>query len=227
MNTWQKRTVAALAVALVGAGGWGATSAQADPTTAPGPGRRASAPATAVVAPADATLKANLALMRDEERMARDLYRALADTYGQDTPFARIAVSEQRHFEAVGVLLTRYGLDDPSAGKAAGVYSDSHLQGLYDRLLAQGKESLQEAYKVGVEVETVDIADLEAALTVTTAADATRVFTNLKSGSENHLAAFTAYRDGKTPEPGTMQQGRGRGMGQGMGRSGQADCPLR
>lgn len=93
-------------------------------------------------------------------------------------------------------------------------------------------------------VEEEDIADLKAALRDTTAADATRVLTNLLRGSENHLAAFTAYRDGKTPEPGTrggmMQGGHGRwgetgrpgaGAGRGLGAGAPAgrpaDCPVR
>lgn len=168
MNTWQKRSVAALTVALLGAGGWGVAAAQADPT-APAP-----AP-TAATASADAALVRNLTFMREEERLARDLYAAFAQKYGADTAFARITTSEQRHFDAVGVLLTRYGIADPSAGRAAGSFADPGLQKLYDDLLAQGNESLQKAYEAGVAVEEEDIADLKAALRDTTAADATRV----------------------------------------------------
>lgn len=240
MNTWQKRSVAALAVTLLAAGGWGVAAAQADPTAPP-----ATAPAAAP-ATADATLKKNLAYMREEERLARDLYKAFADKYGSDTAFARIATSEQRHMDAIGVLLTRYGIDDPSAGRTAGSFANADLQKLYDDLLAQGKQSLQDAYKAGVAVEDADIADLNTALKETTAADATRVFENLKRGSEMHLAAFTGLRDGTRTAgtgPGMMQRGEGRmgqGDGQGMGRMGQgrgtgpvapadrpADCPLR
>jgi len=45
---------------------------------------------------------ADLAWMREEEKLARDVYDAL-DGYGQ--PFANVQTSEQRHFDAVGGLL--------------------------------------------------------------------------------------------------------------------------
>lgn len=235
-TTWRTRSIAALAVALLAGGGaWGVTAAQAaDPAPAPAP--------TTATATADAALVKNLTYMRDEERLARDLYRAFADLYPDVPAFARIANSEQQHFDAIGVLLTRYGLADPSADKAAGVFGDAALQAEYDRLLALGKESLAKAYEAGTEVEEMDIADLDKAIDATTAADAKRVFQNLRNGSEHHLAAFTALAEGKTVGVGAGRGMQGRGMGQGrwandddatvtrgrgMGPMDPADCPLR
>ena len=51
------------------------------------------------------------------------------------------------------------------------------------------------AYQVGVFIEVTDIADLQAALADVEHNDVQRVFENLKSGSQNHLAAFTARLD--------------------------------
>ena len=222
MNTsWKTRSIASLAIAVLGGGVWAAT-AQADPTTPPAP-----TPATAT---ADATLVKNLTFMREEERMARDLYTAFAAQYGQDTAFARIATGEQRHFDTMGLLLTRYGIADPSANAKAGTFADAGLQELYTRLLAQGKESLVKAYEAGKAVETEDIADLDAAIRQTSVLDAKAAFENLRRGSQQHLAAYTALADGKTlgtqMGQGMRQGGRwntnGTSTTPGMGRWGQA-----
>ncbi len=141
-------------------------------------------------------VQTDLQYMRDEERMARDLYATIAAQYDNAIPFSNITTSEQRHYDAVGVLLTRYGIDDPAAGKTAGVYANADLQKLYDSLLAQSKISLTEAYKVGVAVETRDIADLKGAMNTATQADIDRVYANLLSGSTMHLQSFTDATNG-------------------------------
>jgi hypothetical protein len=141
-------------------------------------------------------VSADLAFSRDEERMARDLYAAIAAQYNNAVPFSTITTSEQRHYDAIGVLLTRYGLPDPSAGKAAGVYANADIQKLYNSLLAQSKISLTEAYKVGVAVENRDIADVKDAMNTATQADIDRVYGNLLNGSEQHLQAFTDATNG-------------------------------
>lgn len=241
-QTWRTRAaglaIVALGTAGVGLAGW-STVAVAAPTPDPGP----AAPATT-----DATLVKNLSFMREEERLARDLYQALASQYDNALPFSRITVSEQRHFDTLGLLLTRYGIADPASGRAAGSYADPGLQKLYDDLVAKGRTSLAAAYEVGIAVETEDIADLKAAITETAQADAKQVFTNLLRGSENHLAAFTAAKDGRAVGAGTRQgmrsggrwadddsapgAGGGFGRGAGPGRGGvpstrPADCPVR
>jgi hypothetical protein len=139
---------------------------------------------------------ADLAFSRDEERMSRDLYAAIAATYDNAVPFSTITTSEQRHYDAIGVLLARYGVTDPSTGKAAGVYANADIQKLYDSLLAQAKVSLTEAYKVGVAVENRDIADLRDAMSTATQTDIDRVYGNLVSGSQMHLQAFTDATNG-------------------------------
>lgn len=176
--------------------------------------------------------KADLVFSRDEERMARDLYTAIAAQYGGALPFSAVATSEQRHFDSVGVLLTRYGVDDPASGKATGVYADASIQKLYDSLLAQSKTSLTEAYKVGIAVENRDIADLRDAIETSAKSDVDRVYMNLLAGSDSHLRAFTNASEGivptaaprqtqagATPSPG--RYGPGTGVGAGMGRAGQ------
>ncbi|GAA1026420.1 hypothetical protein GCM10009557_04070 [Virgisporangium ochraceum] len=133
--------------------------------------------------------KTTLAAMAQEEKLAHDLYTAFATRYDA-VVFDRIARSETQHLAMVRALLDRYKLADPTAGKAAGQFSDSTVQATYDRLLARGSANLTAALQVGAEVERADIADLRAALDGLTAADVTHVYTMLLRASERHLAAF-------------------------------------
>ena len=160
---------------------------------------------TAVAAPRDtlpadtsvsAAVASDLSFSRDEERMARDLYAAIAARYDNAVPFSTIVNSEQGHYGSIGALLVRYGVPDPATGKAAGVYANADIQKLYDTLLAQSKVSLTEAYKVGVAVETRDIADLKDQMATATQADIDRVYGNLLNGSHMHLQSFTDATNG-------------------------------
>lgn len=168
----------------------------------------------------DTVLAERLAFNREEERLARDLYTYFADRYDNDRPFAMIARSEQQHFRAVGTLLTTYDVPDPSAGLAPGTYADPDLQQLYDTWKAEGRVSLEEAYRVGQALEERDIADLEATLTELTETDVQTVLGHLLTASRQHLRAFTAALGGDPAGPLQMGPGRGPGAGPGWGRMG-------
>lgn len=163
-----------------------------------------------------------LQYMVAEEKLARDVYTVLGDTYDVAV-FDTIARSEARHMSSVRVLLERYGITDPTLGDPAGHFDSSTLQDLYDELVAKGMTSIGNAAEVGITIESVDIADLDTAIGTTDAADITRVLQSLRNGSENHLAAFTALKADPTavrPADGTGMQngagGRGQGRGAGM-----------
>lgn len=174
-------------------------------------------------------------LMREEEKLARDVYLTLAQLW--DCPvFTRIAASEQRHMDAVGLLIARYGLVDPVVDDTIGVFSTPEFTQLFADLTASGAGSLLEALAVGVTIEEMDIEDLEQALEETDKADIEWVFGNLLRGSSNHLRAFTRTiasggtdctfqaRSGKANRAAGQaddlgRQGRGRG-GRGRGRNG-------
>lgn len=180
-------------------------------------------PAQAVAAgpSLSASESAGLTLSREEERMARELYTLFAGKYDA-APFAQIAASEQRHYNAVGVLLVRYGVKDPSAASTAGVYTDATIQKLYNDWKASGSTSAAAAYRVGVALEKRDIADLKRLQDATTKTDLDRLYGNLESASEHHLAAFTAAAEGKAlpaggPAADGQRHGRGMGNGSGMG----------
>lgn len=131
---------------------------------------------------------ASLNLMREEEKLAYDVYQYLADAW-QATIFSNIAQSEATHMQQVLCLLEAYGQPDP-ASEQAGVFNNADLQSLYDSLVARGATSLIEALKVGALVEETDIADLDNALGFVQTVEIKLVYENLKQGSENHLSAF-------------------------------------
>jgi hypothetical protein len=158
----------------------------------------------------------DLQYMREEEKLARDVYTVLAEEWTEATVFARIAQSEQRHMDAVKVVLDRYGIEDPAAGTKAGEFTNAGLQTLYDQLVAEGSKSVTAALAVGVKIEQVDIADLEDALAATSNEDLERLYGNLLRASKNHLQAFQATADGTVPA--RAGQGRGPRFGQGAGQ---------
>lgn len=141
--------------------------------------------------------KASLLFMREEEKLARDVYNALYATWGQPT-FQNIAASEQAHMDEVKLLLDRYGLTDPALDP--GKFTDANLQALYDQLVAQGSVSLADALKVGAAIEEIDILDLQTRLAQTDNADIQWVYNNLMTGSYNHLKAFTGALTQQTGE---------------------------
>ena len=131
-----------------------------------------------------------LLLMREEEKLARDVYLALGQKW--NTPvFPNIARSETRHMAAIKGLLDRYGLEDPVAVDTPGKFTNPELAQLYDKLVQTGMGSVADAYRVGVQIEELDIADLEEGLAATTHSDIRMVYQNLLRASQNHLRAFS------------------------------------
>lgn len=127
--------------------------------------------------------------MRIEEKLARDVYIVMGELWNHKV-FLNIQLSEQKHMEAVKRLLDKYSVSDPLTTDSVGVFPDPQFQQLYNQLVQQGNQSLQEALLVGKAIEELDIADLTFQLTFVDNPDIIRVYQNLKAASENHLAAF-------------------------------------
>lgn len=142
---------------------------------------------------------AGLAYMREEEKLAHDVYLYLYGVWGSQI-FQNIAASEQTHTDSIKTLLERYDLADPSAGKTAGQFADPVLQGLYDQLTSQGSQSLADAFKVGAAIEEIDILDLQERLAQTAHADIQLVYQNLEKGSRNHLRSFVNTLENRVGE---------------------------
>lgn len=127
--------------------------------------------------------------MREEEKLARDVYQGLYDIYGAKI-FTNIASSEQVHMDRVLTVLNTYGLKDPASSQV-GIFDNPEISQLYDKLMAQGKKSYTEALKVGAEIEDLDIYDLQKFLLTTNNQDIKTLFSFLECGSENHMRAFS------------------------------------
>jgi hypothetical protein len=161
--------------------------------------------ATTAIGALGADEVSGLLWMREEEKLARDVYLALADLWSVQV-FSTIARSEQAHMDALKTLLDRYGLEDPAAGNPVGVFSDPAIQALYEELLARGRTSLVEALKAGATIEDLDIVDLRER--ASDAPDVARVYASLEKGSGNHLRAFVTNlgRRGATYTPAYLAQ---------------------
>lgn len=152
-----------------------------------GPSAASSAPANSTSGALSAEERAFLQFTREEEKLARDVYRAIGAAHPS---FANVASSEQTHMDAVATLLTRYAMDDPALGRSAGEFSDATLQELYVGLVAAGSRSQVVALQVGVEIEELDIVDIERGSSKVTHADILTTMENLTRGSRNHLRTF-------------------------------------
>lgn len=134
--------------------------------------------------------KAGLILMREEEKLARDVYVTLGNKWGLPI-FTNISRSEQVHSDAVKTLLDRYGIEDPIKNDATGVFTSSHLAELYNSLVKQGSTSLMDALIVGATIEDLDIKDLNELTAKTDNEDIIVTYKNLNKGSRNHMRAFS------------------------------------
>jgi hypothetical protein len=142
---------------------------------------------------------AGLIFMREEEKLAKDVYLGLYDLWGLNI-FQNIASSEQTHTDAVKNLLDLFDIEDPADNSPTGVFANEDLQKLYDDLMVIGAQSLGDALKVGGAIEEIDILDLQEYLETPQNDEIRRVYQNLLSGSENHLRAFTSTLEQQTGE---------------------------
>jgi hypothetical protein len=133
----------------------------------------------------------------EEEKLARDVYRTLGETYLEENTFAYIQLSEQTHMDAVRNLCDKHGieiiLDSVENGDATGIFLIPRMQDFYDTVyetfVGPGTGPLLDALNVGKTIEEMDIDDLDLA-SDGMPKDVQKVFNNLMSGSFNHLEAF-------------------------------------
>ncbi len=137
--------------------------------------------------------------MREEEKLARDVYLALAETWNMNI-FSNIARSEQTHMDSVLTLIEMSDLEDPVGDAENGVFENQDLQTLYDDLVERGSLSLDEAMLVGGAIEEIDILDLQNYLAETENGAAIAVYQNLLMGSINHLRSFVRTYERQTGE---------------------------
>lgn len=148
-----------------------------------------------------------LLLMREEEKLARDVYTVLYEKWNLNV-FLNIAKSEATHMEAVGALLKRYDIDDPVKKDTPGIFSNSELAALFEELTNQGSTSLKNAIAAGTLIEDLDISDLLNLISTTDNDDIKVVYQNLLKGSRNHLRSFVyqAEKNGSDYTPQYISQ---------------------
>lgn len=133
----------------------------------------------------------DLKYMREEEKLARDVYLTLDQSWGKQTQvFAKIALSEETHTSTVDYLLDKFGVEDPVVNDTIGVFTNEELQALYNELVAKGKTSFTNALYVGALIEEKDMRDILAAINQTDERPIIIAYSNLLDGSKSHLRAF-------------------------------------
>ena len=144
--------------------------------------------------------------MKEEEKLARDVYSALSLKW-KIPVFSNISRSENTHLNAVIWLLKNYG-EEYTAVEEAGKFTNPDFQDLYDKLVAKGSVSLAEALKTGAFIEDLDIKDLMDYIGRVSNENIIMVFENLTKGSRNHLRAFNRIlvRMGITYTPSYISQ---------------------
>lgn len=197
--------MAAFTPALTGCGGGTDTADLVDTTISPAPVSTTDPVLAQALSPDEI---AGLLYMREEEKLAHDVYLALFNKWGTQV-FASIADSETEHTEAIRQLILSHGLEDPAATTLPGVFVNADLQALYDKLVAMGQPSLSDALAVGCLVEETDIRDIQKKLAlVFDEPDIVQVYERLLCGSGNHLRAFNdkLRQEGVTYVPQVLSQ---------------------
>ncbi|TNE82148.1 MAG: DUF2202 domain-containing protein [Bacteroidetes bacterium] len=149
---------------------------------------------------------ANLKFLREEEKLARDVYLLAKSKYDLMI-FEHISGSEQTHFERIKTLMDKYGIADPALAEE-GKFSNATLQDLYYTLAQKTALSELDALIVGATIEDMDINDIDGLLTKTTNPDLVKVYTDLNCGSRNHIRAFNSQikNQGSTYTPQYISQ---------------------
>lgn len=162
----------------------------------------------------DAVEASHLTFMREEEKLARDVYLSFAERYPDQPVFSQIATkSEQTHTDTLRAKLADFGLPDPnptandlpaSQGVFTGEEWGGYFQEKYAELTTRGSENELAALYVGALIEELDMQDIAicpvvmmdagypepCGLAYTDESSLINTFSSLIDGSENHLRAF-------------------------------------
>ncbi|MFO0682305.1 MAG: DUF2202 domain-containing protein [Sandaracinus sp.] len=146
--------------------------------------------------PCEPGLPADLCFLREEEKLARDVYLALAADSGLAI-FDNISMSEQTHTDAVAAVLSARGIADPVTDDTPGAFIDPTLDALHTSLVEQGRGDAVAALRVGATIEDLDLHDIATFRSRTTEADALALYDALACGSRNHLRSFAMQLDSR------------------------------
>jgi len=132
--------------------------------------------------------KNDLQFLREEEKLARDVYLYSYSKYGLSIS-KNISNSEQTHMDNVLQVMASYNIGDP-ANADTGIFNNSELQNIYNTLATQVDQSEIDALLVGATIEDLDIKDIEEFIEHTAKEDLIVLYENLMCGSRNHLRSY-------------------------------------
>lgn len=156
--------------------------------------------------------KMHLMFMREEEKLARDVYQTLGTMYPDSAIFGNIDDSEQKHTTAVKAMIEKYGYEDPNTNDNVGVFTGEdfgwYFTEKYNQLVERASISELEALYVGAFIEELDMMDINQCPKVivetdngiddveqcgkvyTDNADIQRLYSSLLDGSDSHLEGY-------------------------------------
>ncbi|CAB1128602.1 protein of unknown function [Candidatus Hydrogenisulfobacillus filiaventi] len=135
----------------------------------------------------------DLLLMREEEKLARDVYIRLYEQWGL-RPFDHISGAEKMHMDAVLALLTLHALPDPVEGLGVAAFSGRNCSSCMISWCSRASESPVEAVRVGLLIEELDIKGLKGPDGRTSKPWIRAVYAELEHGSRNHLRTFYRWK---------------------------------
>jgi hypothetical protein len=160
----------------------------------------------------DANELTHLNFMREEEKLARDVYIRLGELYPDSAVFGKIDDSEQKHTDSVKAMIEKYGYEDPNTNDNVGVYTGEeygwYFTEKFGQLVAKASNSELDALYVGAFIEELDMLDInqcpqvivdtnnaisdvsECGKVYTAKSDIIQLYDNLLDGSESHLAGY-------------------------------------
>ncbi|MDD2425522.1 MAG: DUF2202 domain-containing protein [Bacteroidales bacterium] len=124
--------------------------------------------------------------VREDEKVARDLYNAFFEKFKLKA-FENISKAEENHIRAVQLLMDYYEIEYPEMGEY-GKFADPARQQLYDSLLIKGETAL-EAFKVMAQIEEHNIVSYLEVLEDVDNGNIKILIENLEKASENHFKA--------------------------------------
>jgi hypothetical protein len=146
--------------------------------------------------PLAGTEEKTMLFVREEEKMARDVYLTLYAQWADPTFYSIATKSEQQHMNNVKAMLDNLGIADPVVVDAAGAFSNADILALYGSLLARGAITLSEGLAVGAYIEEFDIIDVQKARDEVASGSnqlpILQTYDSLLCGSRNHLRSFAA-----------------------------------
>ena len=179
-------------------------------------------PAAVAGAPVlDAGEETHLIFMREEEKLARDVYLTLGGLYPTLKVFGRIVDSEQNHTDAMKARLEQYGIADPSTNDAVGVFTGKdygwYFTEKFGELVTWGRLGSTEALYVGAFIEELDMHDIvqcpevivqvdngvgvgECGMAYTEEKALLTSDKNLLEGSKNHLRSYVKQIESRIGE---------------------------